>query len=317
MHTISVVYSVVVPVYRSANTLPELVQRISLILKEVGESFEIIMIDDCGGDDSWSVLQSLRKDNPVLRIIRLTKNFGQHNAIMCGFNNCRGKYVITIDDDLQNPPEEIPKLIEKIKDGYDIVYGVFDSKKHSFFRNFGSNIIQVIYKKTFGLSNNLTSYRILRREIVDCIVKYDKNFTFLDGLIAWYTKNIATVEVAHAPRQEGRSGYSLRKLLSLSMNLFTNFTVIPLRISAITGILFSIIGLTIGLYMMAKYFFLGIPVMGYTSLILSITILSGIQLFMIGIIGEYVGKILLNINDKPQYAIRELIDTDVEKNVLL
>ena len=310
MSSASVVYSVVVPVYRSADTLPEFVDRIKKVFIQTGEPFELIMIEDCGGDNSWETLKSLRENNPMMRVIRLTKNFGQHNAIMCGFNNCRGKYIITIDDDLQNPPEEIPKLIAKVKEGHDVVYGVYISKKHSFFRNFGSNFIQMVYKKTFGVSNNLTSYRIIRREIIDCIIKYDKNFTFLDGLIAWYTRRIATVEVAHAPRQEGSSGYSLRKLLSLSMNLFTNFTVMPLRISAVAGVLFSIIGLAIGVYMLLKYLVLGIPVMGYTSLILSITVFSGIQLFMIGIIGEYVGKILININDKPQFAIREMIDTN-------
>ncbi|RJP58478.1 MAG: glycosyltransferase [Candidatus Auribacter fodinae] len=299
-------YSIIIPVYNAENTLQTLINKITDTFSNITSSYEIIMVEDCGKDNSWSVMNQLLTQFSNIKIIKLMKNYGQHNALLCGFINSRGEYVITIDDDLQHPPEEIPKLIAKMHEGYDIVYGVYQQKRHNMFRNFGSEFIQYIYKSTFNLSNKLTSFRIMTRQLVDLISSYEYNYTFIDGLVAWYTRNIGEVIVEHKEREHSTSNYTIYKLLNLAFNMITNFSVTPLRICSVIGFSFSLIGLVLALFYSIKYFFFGIPVMGYTSTIITITILSGIQLLMIGMIGEYLGRIHLNINRNPQFAIREI-----------
>lgn len=273
-------YSVIIPVYSSAATLEELMKRLVKVFSEITLDYEIIMIEDCGGDNSWEIMKDLNRKYSKLKIIKLTTNYGQHNAIMCGFNNAGGNYIITLDDDLQNPPEEIPKLINEIKKGADVVYGIYETKKHSFFRNFGSNLIQCIYKKVFGLSNNFTSFRIIRKNILDLVINYKRNFTFIDGLIASYTKRIGTVSVNHKQRKDGKSGYSISKLALLSLNMVTNFSILPLRLIVFTGCVFSVTGFIISIYMVMKHLVRGIPVQGYTSIIVSITFFQAYSLLL-------------------------------------
>lgn len=300
-------YSVVIPVYNSEATLEKLTNRLRTIFETISEDFEIIFVDDGSQDESWQKLKTLRSEDSRIRIVQLMRNFGQHNALMCGFRFVIGDYVITLDDDLQNPPEEIPKLINKIGEGYDIVYGKYISKKHSRFRNLGSSLIQLVYKKVFGVHNNLTAFRIIGRQLIKSILRYEKSYVFIDGLLAWNTKKIGFISVLHNARDDGKSGYGIKKLLTLSLNMITNFSIVPLQIASILGLLFAILG-----FMMSGYFFLkkiiyDIPVAGYTSLIIAITIFAGIQLLTLGLIGEYIGRIHLNINNKPQYEIREQI----------
>lgn len=298
-------YSVVVPVYNSSKTLSELVEQVDRLFVELGSSYELIMVDDGSKDSSWAVMKELQGEYPSLKIIRLRRNFGQHNAIMCGFNLCRGRHVITIDDDLQNPPEEIPKLIDKLNEGYDVVYGIYEEKKHSLTRNYGSAVIGWYYRKIFDMDNRISAFRIMTQEIVREVIRYDKNFPYIDGLISWNTKEIGEVSVKHSVRKEGRSGYTLRKILKLSFNMITNFSAFPIRVASLLGILFSIFGFCLGMYFIVKAFVIGIPVTGYASLIVAITIFSGVQLLTIGVIGEYIARVHMNINKKPQYVIRE------------
>ncbi len=302
----NIMYSVVVPVYRSEKTLIELITRLKKVFNGITQNYEIIMIEDSGGDGSWEIMKKLHIEDSRIKIIQLMNNFGQHNTIMCGLHYAQGEYVITMDDDLQNPPEEIPKLISKIGEGYDIVYGEYISKQHNTFRNFGSLMIQFVYKKVFKLSHNPTALRIVKREIIQSILRYDKNYVFLDGLLAWCTKNIGYTPVVHEKRSGGKSGYSLRKLVALSLNMITNFSIFPLQLATILGLLFAILGFLMGLFFLYRKIFYGVPVEGYTSLIIAITVFSGIQLLTLGLIGEYLGRIHLNINAKPQYIIRDL-----------
>ena len=306
MNNTDISYSVVIPVYRAEKTLVELVSRLKKVLNEFTPEYEIIMVEDCGGDGSWTIMQKLHEEDHRIKIIQLMNNFGQHNAIMCGLHYAQGEYVITMDDDLQNPPEEIPKLISRIGEGYDIVYGEYISKRHNIFRNFGSLMIQFVYKKVFKLSHNPTAFRILKREIIQSILRYDKNYVFLDGLLAWCTKNIGYTPVVHEKRSEGRSGYSFKKLITLSLNMVTNFSIFPLQLATVLGLLFAALGFLMGLFFLYRKIFYGVPVEGYTSLIIAITVFSGIQLLTLGLIGEYLGRIHLNINAKPQYVIRDL-----------
>ena len=226
---------------------------------------------------------------------------------MCGFSKASGKYIVTLDDDLQNPPEEIGKLYNKVKEGFEAVYGIFDIKRHSTFKNIGSEFVQYIYKKTFSLNNRITSFRILSLSIVQKILSYDRSFTFLDGLIAWFTTNIGNVTVVHSKRLIGNSGYSLGTLVTLALNMMTNFSIVPLQFASMFGLLFAIIGFLFGCYFILKKIFFDIPVSGFTSMIVSITIFSGVQLLTVGLLGEYIGRIHINVSKRPQYAIKEIV----------
>src|SRR3989338_1464059 len=301
-------YSVVIPVYRSQSTLIALSKRLVSVMRSTNKSFEIIFVDDASPDNSWKILMNLYKNYKDIRLIQLTRNFGQHNAVMCGIARSKGDYIITMDDDLQNQPEDILKLINKIKQGFDIVYGEYKVKKHSFFRNLGSHFVQYVYKRIFQVSGNLTSFRIIRRNTAEKILDYKLNYTFIDGLLAWQTKNIGYVFVSHQKRTSGKSNYDIGKLFALTHNMITNFSIFPLQLASFTGFLFSFLGGLLAIFYALKKIFFDIPVTGYTSIMIAILIFSGVQLITIGLIGEYIGRIHLNMNQKPQYSIRSIKD---------
>ena len=300
-------YSVVVPVYDSSDTLDELCHRISTVFKEITENYELILIDDSSNDNSWEKMEELKKNYSYLRIIQLTRNFGQHNAIMCGFNFTQGEYVITLDDDLQTPPEEIPKLISKMKEGYDVVYGVYSKKRHSLFRNIGSGIVRFVYKVIFKTNIDITSFRIIHKSIMDAIKEYNMNYTYIDGLIAWNTDKIGAITVSHTERKKGVSGYTLAKLTALGMSVLTNFSISPLQITSFLGILFSLAGFCMAIVFFILRFIINVPVPGFTAIIITVTFFAGVQLMGLGIMGEYIGRVHLNINKRPQYRIRKAI----------
>ncbi len=236
--------SIIVPVFNGEATVVELLRRLKKVVTEVvGEKYEIIFVNDGSHDSSWELLKKISLNDNKTTSINLSRNFGQHNALMAGFSYADGKYIVTLDDDLQNPPEEIYKLFQEIKKGYDVVYGVTENKQHSTFRNLGSEIVQWVYQKTFNVKNRISSYRIIRREIVKQILSYEKSFTFIDGVITWFTRNIGNVVIKHHKREFGKSGYSLKKLFVLSMNMITNFSIVPLQLATFTGFIFSIMGL--------------------------------------------------------------------------
>jgi undecaprenyl-phosphate 4-deoxy-4-formamido-L-arabinose transferase len=301
--------SVVIPVYNSAQTLRELRERLEKVLRDlVGESYEIVFVNDGSTDSSWDLLNEMASTSDKIVGVNLTRNFGQHNALMCGFSQAQGMYIITLDDDLQNPPEEIPKLFNEIQTGHDVVYGIFDIKQHSKFRNLGSEFVQFVYRKTFNMNIRISSFRIIRREIIQSIMSYEKSFTYIDGLISWFTNNIGSVLVEHHQRQEGKSGYSLKKLMVLALNMVTNFSIVPLQIASLTGLVFALVGFGFGIYFLLKKALLGMSISGFASTIVSITIFSGVQLVTAGILGEYIGRIHINVNKRPQYAIRDIVN---------
>lgn len=301
--------SVVVPVYNSAQSLRELTERIEKVMQEiVGGRYDIVFVNDGSTDSSWDIISEIALNNNKVIAVNLTRNFGQHNALMCGFSQARGKYIITMDDDLQNPPEEIPKLFKEIQHtGYDVVYGIFSAKQHSKFRNFGSEFIQFVYRKTFNINVRITSFRIMKRDIVQRILSYEKSFTFIDGLISWFTASIGNVHVEHHKRKVGSSGYSLNKLIILALNMMTNFSIVLVQVASLTGVIFAFTGFIFGIYFLCKKIFLGIPVSGFASTIVAITIFSGVQLLTLGILGEYIGRIHINVSKRPQYAIRSIV----------
>ncbi len=304
--------SVVIPVYGSQGTLRPLAERLCAVLDQTGRSYEVIFVNDDSPDQAWAELEALQaRYRECVVAIELTRNFGQHNAIMCGFHHARGRYVVTMDDDLQHPPEEVPKLLDTIEQtGLDVVYGRYDHKKHGPWRNLGSSVLNLAYRKVFGVTGQFTAFRVIRREIVQAALAYDLNFTFIDGLLAWNTRRIGGCTVEHAKRQQGRSGYTFRKLATLAFNLLTNFSLLPLQVSTLLGLFSACVGFVVGAYYLGLALLGGIAVPGYASTITAVLFLGGVQLLAIGIIGEYVGRLHLNVNRKPQFRVRRRLGAD-------
>lgn len=301
--------SVVIPVYRSEATLTDLTDRLMSVLRKTGALFEIVFVDDNSPDGSWRVLAELREKYPDnIVAVQLMRNSGQHNAIMCGLRHTRGRLIVTMDDDLQNPPEEIPKLLRAIDEGgFDLVYGQYAGKNHQPWRNLGSVLVNTFYRLVFHSKLTVTSFRVFRRELAESVLSYDLNYTFLDGLFAWNTQRIGATPVEHHPRKEGRSGYSLAKLATLAMNLFTNFSLLPLQCVSAIGFLSALLGFLLGAYYLILSVLGAIEVPGYASVIVAVFVLGGLQLLALGVIGEYLGRLHLNVNRKPQYRERQIL----------
>lgn len=300
--------SVVVPVYRSAAMLPELVQRLRTTLDALGRPYELILVEDNSPDQSWQVLTEIQATSSVpMVIIQLMRNFGQQNALMCGFRQARGRIVVTLDDDLQNPPEEIPTLVSALEDGNaDVAYGRYQQKQHVGWRNIASRLSHAFFERIFQVKAYASSFRAVRREVIEAICEYELNFTMVDGLLCWHTQRIVDVEVAHHARVQGKSGYSVGRLLLHAMNLFTNFSLLPLQLVTLTGLVTSLIGFVTALYYLLAYLIGAISVPGFASTLIAILVVGGVQLMAIGVVGEYLGRVHLNVNRKPQYTVRHM-----------
>ena len=307
--------SVVIPVYCSSKGLADLASRLFPVLDGTEMSYEVIFVDDGSTDDSWIELAALQRAH-LRRIvaIQLMRNYGQHNALMAGFRHARGSLIVTMDDDLQHPPEEIPKLLDAIRTrDLDLVYGCYDLKRHSAFRNLGSALVNAFYRLVFRSRVRVSSFRVIRRELAQSIFPYRLNFTYIDGLLAWNTQRIGQVAVEHRARPSGRSGYSLGKLVVLALNLAVNFSLLPLQLVSALGFLTAAGGLFVALYYFIQYMRSNITVPGYASTIIAILVLGGIQLIGLGIIGEYLGRLHLNVNRKPQYVERQILARDDDR----
>ena len=311
----SIPISVIIPVYGTGKHLLELVQRLDSALGESAmQTPEILLVDDDGSEDSWPIICKLAEQRAKVIGIRLMRNFGQHNALMCGFAHASGQIIVTMDDDLQHEPESVPTLIEHLADSSaDLLYGTYDSKKHAGGRNLGSWLVNQFYRVIFKLPVTVTSFRAIRRELVDATLRYDLNFTYIDGLLAWNTTRIEMVTVPHHARVEGRSGYTLSKLLTLAMNVFTNFSLLPLQFVSVIGLVASVSGLCLGTWYLLAALLAEISVPGYASTIVAVLFLGGLQLLSLGVIGEYIGRLHLNVNRKPQYTIRTVLNDSAGK----
>jgi len=301
--------TVVIPVYNGANTISGLTDE--LIGHFGKDAFEIILVNDGSPDNSHDVCVAIQKKyERIVKYILLAKNYGEHNAVMAGLNSSTGDYVAVIDDDFQNPPSEIRKLLDKaVSDSLDVVYGYYDKKQHSLFRNLGSKfndaMANVLLNKPRDLY--LSSFKCMSRFVVKEITKYKGPFPYIDGLLLRSTRNIGKVLVKHHERKEGKSGYTLRKLVRLWLNMFVNFSIYPLRLSALLGFVFLGIGIFSSIWLVIeKIINPNIP-MGITSILIGILVFGGIQLLILGVIGEYLGKLYLTDNQTPQYTIREIL----------
>lgn len=306
--------SIVIPVYNSAETIAKLVAELINNLRHY--ELEVILVNDDSKDNSHRVCISMfEKYKDIVKYICLTKNFGEHNAVLAGLNNATGDYAVKIDDDFQDPPEEIQKLIDTaVKGKFDVVYSCYEKRHYPWFRNFGGEFNNLIASYLLDKPKDLylSSFKCMNRFIVQEIVKYKGPFPYIDGLILQTTRNIGKALVRHEKRKVGESGYTLRKLVRLWLNMFINFSVLPLRISTLLGFMFSILGSISGIYLIIDKIIHPEIAAGFTSIIVSIFVFSGVQLIMLGLIGEYIGKQFLTSNQTPQYVIRQTLPKNTE-----
>ncbi len=298
--------SVVIPVYNSEQTLVTLHQRLNSVLTELIE-YEIIFVNDASIDGSWHAIQKLVRNNSLVTGINLMKNYGQHNALLCGIRRAKNELIVTLDDDLQNPPEEIPKLIRKLNERYDVVYGAPNKERHGLFRDLASVITKVALKTTMGIENarNVSAFRVFRTRLREAFKHYSGSFVSIDVLLTWGTDKFTSIPVKHDKRELGKSNYTFRKLFVLALNMITGFSIIPLQIASILGFIFSILGFCILTFVIVQYILIGTPVQGFPFLASIISVFSGVQLLSIGVIGEYLSRMYFRSMEKPIYTIRE------------
>ncbi len=298
--------SVVVPAYRSADTLGPLVERLLPVLRAHFGSFEVLLVDDGSPDGTWGVIEALAAKYPFVRGFRLMRNFGQHNALLCGVREARHPVVITMDDDLQHPPEEIPKLLEALDRGYDVVYGAPEREVHGLRRDLASKITKMTLKGAMGASTarHISAFRVFRAKLREAFANFAGPHVSLDVLLTWGTTRFAHVVVRHDPRKSGASNYTVGKLVVHALNMMTGFSTLPLRLATVVGFLFALFGMGILAYVLVRYFTAGVAVQGFAFLSSIIAIFSGAQLFSLGILGEYLGRVHQRTMDRPSYAVQ-------------
>lgn len=297
--------SVIVPVYRGEQTLPELVERLHAVLPECCRRFELVMVNDCSPDGSWTIIGRLAEAHAWVRGINLARNYGQHNALLCGIRAARFEILVTMDDDLQNPPEEIPRLLQKLEEGYDVVYGVPQQEQHGLLRDVASQITKIALRSAMGteIARNVSAFRVFRKRVSVAFQHFQGSFVSLDVLLTWGTTRFAALRVKHDPRQRGVSGYTVGKLIRHASNMITGFSVLPLQVASLVGFVFTLFGMAVLVYVLGRYFLQGSPVPGFPFLASTIAIFSGAQLFALGVMGEYLARIHFRIMERPTYAV--------------
>ena len=300
--------SFVIPCYRSEHTIEAVVAEIMDTMKGIAAyDYDIFLVNDCSPDNTFSVIKQICEKYNNVTGISLAKNFGQHAALMAGLRKSDGDIVVCLDDDGQTPADEVGSLIDAIEQGSDVVYASYDLKQHSAFRNFGSHINDIMTRMMLGKPKELqlTSYFAAKRFVVDSMLQYEHSYPYVIGLVLCATKNITNVPVRHRKREVGNSGYTMRKLLSLWFNGFTAFSILPLRIATAAGAFFAVAGFLYGIYTVLKKLINPAVPMGFSSLMAAVVFIGGMLMIMLGLIGEYIGRIYISINRSPQYVIRE------------
>lgn len=307
------ILSVVVPVYRSHDTLEKLYIGVRDAIESVDPNFELILVEDCGGDDSWLGIERLAASDQRVHGIKLSRNFGQHAATICGIAHARGEWIVTLDDDLEHSPEYIPNLYRKAQEGNDLVYGVYPERNHRAWRNITSNVARWLFNKAIpSLNYTYTSYRVIRGDIARTLTQFDSPFPFVDGYLSWLTNNYATVEVLHGTRANGASNYTLRKLITHTINIFVTFSDLPLRLATWIGLTAFLIGMAWLTAIAGRYLFGGISVSGYASIMAGILLFGGVQLLVLGIFGEYLGRMNFKSSRKPLFLVGRTTDSPPE-----
>jgi glycosyltransferase involved in cell wall biosynthesis len=302
--------SVVVPVYNGASTLAELVAQVSDVLEGLGRSYEIVLVNDGSEDDSWVKIQELASANDAVSGIELMRNYGQHNATLAGIRAARNEVVVTMDDDLQNPPDQIPKLLDALAEGSEVVYGSPRRYRQGLLRAFASRLVRLALRFVMptGIAAHATAFRAFPASLTEAFAHYDAPFVNVDVLLTWGTDRFGYVEVRHDARQEGRSNYTFGRLVGVAFNIVTGFTTRPLQLASFLGFAFTLVGIGLLCFVVASRLIRGAAIPGFTFLAASLSIFSGIQLFALGTIGEYLARIYLRIIDQPSYVVRGRAD---------
>jgi len=298
--------SVIVPVYRSAPILPSLVARLEPVLRSAAPAFELVLVDDASPDESWRVIGELSRAHPWVRGLCMMRNFGQHGALLCGIRAARYDVIVTMDDDLQHPPEEIPRLLAELARGHDVVYGSARAEPHGLLRGLASRMTKLALSQAMGAetARRASAFRVFRTQVREAFAGYASGFVSIDVLLTWGTTRFSSVEVRHDPRAGGVSGYGVKKLLTHALNMLTGYSAKPLQVASLTGFAFTIFGLFVLGYVLVRYVIEGGSVPGFPFLASVIAIFSGAQLFALGIMGEYLARIHFRTMSRPAYAVR-------------
>ena len=302
--------SVVVPVFNGESALRDLVSRLLPVLDALCEKYELILVNDGSEDCSWKTISGLATEHAWIRGIDLMRNYGQHNALLCGIRAAEHEIVVIVDDDLQHPPEEIPKLIHKLAEGYDVVYGIPEKRQSSLWRNLSALVTRWTLRSTLGsnVPHDFSAFKALRTQTRDAFQAYHSPFVNIDVLLSWGTTRFGLIKVRHDTRQFGTSTYTFRKLVSYTLVTITGFSTFPLRFASLAGFGFTIFGFFVLVYVLGRYFITGGSLPGFPFLASTIAIFSGVQLFALGVIGEYLARMYFRTMDRPIYTIRSITD---------
>jgi glycosyltransferase involved in cell wall biosynthesis len=307
--------SVVVPVFNSEGTLDELVSRLKTVLSQFADEWEIILVNDGSQDESWRLVCKVARQYSWIRGIDLMRNYGQHNALLAGIREAQYSVIVTMDDDLQNPPEEIPLLLAKLHEGYDVVYGTPAREQHGLWRDLASRVTKLVLQSAMGaeMARKVSAFRVFRTQVREAFANYQGPFVSIDVLLTWGTTRFAAVSVRHDPRRIGKSNYTFRKLVTHALNMMTGFSVLPLQLASLMGFCFALFGLLVLVYVLGRYLIQGGSIPGFPFLASTIAIFSGVQLLSLGIIGEYVSRMHFRIMEKPTYVIRQQVYSEEGK----
>ena len=300
--------SAVIPTYNSEASIAAVVERLDRVLGQLAERFEIVLVNDGSRDGTWRVIESLVPRFPSVRGIDLMRNSGQHNALLCGIRAARFDLVVTLDDDLQNPPEEIPKILAALTDDVDVVYGAPEAKVHGLFRNLASQVTKIVLEAALGAetARMVGPFRVFRTRVREAFAEYRGTYVNIDVLLTWGTTRFRGVHVRHEPRTLGESNYNFRKLFTHSMNMLTGFSAIPLQLASLLGFSLVLLGAALIVYVLGRYFVQGVAVPGFAFLASIIIIFSGGQLATLGIIGEYLARMHFRLMERPAYSVRTI-----------
>jgi glycosyltransferase involved in cell wall biosynthesis len=306
--------SVVVPAFNSQESLPHLAERLKPVLDAVSQAYELVLVNDGSSDRTWEVISELARKNPWIRGLNLMRNYGQHNALLAGIRAARHEVIVTLDDDLQHPPEEIPLLLEKLREGFDVVYATPEKMRHDMFRNVSSKVTKWVMKSALGAitAPDISAFRAFHTKIREAFDRFGGPRVSIDVLLTWGAARFAAIEVKHESRAYGKSNYNFRRLISHTINMVTGFSILPLRVASFLGFFFTLFGFGVLTFVLIRYLFLGNTVPGFPFLASLVSIFSGVQLFALGLIGEYLARLYMRTMDKPVYTVLETTDSKSE-----
>jgi glycosyltransferase involved in cell wall biosynthesis len=306
--------SVVTPVYNGEASVGELCRRLSEVLPRVATQHEIILVNDGSQDQSWEVISELSSHTPAVRGLNLMRNYGQHNALLCGIRAAKYELTVTMDDDLQHPPEEIPRLLARLQEGFDVVYAAPKAEQHGFLRALASRITRLALSTAIGsdVAKNVSAFRVFRAPLREAFASYESPFVSIDVLLTWGTTRFAATRVVFQPRHAGSSNYTFTKLVRHALDMMTGFSTAPLQLASLVGFSCTLFGIGVLIYVIGRYLLEG-SIPGFPFLASIIAIFSGAQLFALGVIGEYLARMHFRTMNRPAYAIRDTVEGEGSK----